>query len=109
MGRMRSCDTKLQRRRARRRGHAARTLWPRLLVGAGGLVLHAQGAGVCSWLVRHGDVCTLEHLVSRADGGRASEEGIWSRVGCVGGESTVQGDSRHILINIYNDDDGASW
>ena len=29
---------KLQRRRARRRGHAARTLWPGLLVGAGGLV-----------------------------------------------------------------------
>ena len=58
---------------------------------------------MCAWLVRHGDVCTLERHVSRADGGRASEEGVWSRVGCVGGESAVQGDSWHILMNIYDE------
>jgi hypothetical protein len=92
---------KLQRRRARRGGHAPRTLWPRLLVGADRLVWHARGAGVCAWLVRNGGVCTLEHLVSRADGGRASKEAIWSRVGCVGGEGAIQGDPRRVLMSIY--------
>ena len=91
----------LQRRRARRRGHVARALWPRLVVGAGGLVGHARGAAVCVVLVRDGGIRTLEHFVPRADGGRVSEEAVWSRVGCVGGESTVQGDPRRVLMGIY--------
>ena len=89
---------KLQRRRARRRGHAPRALWPRIMVGTGWLVWHILGAGVCARLVHDGGVRALEHLVSRANGGCTSEEAVWGRVGCVGSESTLQGDPRRVLI-----------
>jgi hypothetical protein len=92
--------SELQRRRARRRGHAPRALWPRLVVGARRVAGHARGTGVCACVVLDGGVCALEHLVSRANGGRISEEAVWGRVGCVGGESTIQGDPRRVLMRI---------
>ena len=92
----------LQRRRARRRRHAPRALWPRLVVGAGGLDGHARGPAVCVVLVRDGGVRALEHLVPRTDGGRVSEEAVWGRMGCVGGESMLQGDPRRVLMDIYD-------
>jgi hypothetical protein len=91
--------SELQRRRARRRRHAAGALWPRLVVGARGVAGHVRWPGVCARVVLDGDLCALEHIVSHADGGRVSEEAVWGRVGCVGGESTVQGDPRRVLMS----------
>jgi hypothetical protein len=89
----------LQRRRAWRRRHAASALWSRLVVGARGVAGHSRGTGVCARVVLDGGIRALEHIVSRTDGGRISEEAIWGRVGCVGGESTVQGDPRRVLMS----------
>jgi hypothetical protein len=95
--------SELQRRCARRRRHAVSALWSRLVVGARRVAGHRRRTGVCARVVQHGGVCALEHIVSHTNGGRFSEEAVWGRVGCVGGESTVQGDPRRILtrISIY--------
>ena len=77
--------SELQRRRARRLGHIARTLWSGLVVGGSGLVGHASGAGICHLLVCHGSVRAVEHHGARADGGRTFEEAVWCRMGRMGG------------------------
>lgn len=77
--------SELQRRRARRLGHVARTLWSRLVVGGSGLVGHASGAGICHLLVCDGSVRAVEHHGARADRGCTSEEAVWCRMGRMGG------------------------
>jgi hypothetical protein len=77
--------SELQRRRARRLGHVARTLWSGLVVGRSGLAGHASGAGICHLLVCDGSVRAVEHHGARADGGCTFEEAVWCRMGRVGG------------------------
>ena len=89
---------KLQRRRARRRRHAARALRSGLVVGARGMAGHARWPGVCARVVLDGGICALEHIVPRTDRGCISEEAVWGRVGCVGGKSSIQGDPRRVLM-----------
>ena len=90
--------SELQRGRTRRSWYAARALWSRLVVGACGMAGHARWPGVCARVVLDGGVCALEHIVPRSDRGCISEEAVWCRVGCVGGESSIQGDPRRILM-----------
>ena len=77
--------SELQRRRARRLRHVARTLWSGLVVGGSGLVGHASGTGICHLLVCDGSVRAVEHHGARADGGRTFEEAVWCRMGRMGG------------------------
>ena len=90
--------SELQRRRARRRRHAARALRSGLVVGARGMAGHARWPGVCARVVLDGGICALEHIVPRTDRGCISEEAVWGRVGCVGGKSSIQGDPRRVLM-----------
>ena len=73
--------SKLQRRRARRLGHAACALWAGLVVGRSGLAGHASGAGLCHLLVCDGSIRAVEHHGAHPDGGCTFEEAVWSRVG----------------------------
>ena len=90
--------SELQRCRARRRRHVARALWSRLVVGSRGMAGHARRPGLCARVVFDGGICALEHLVPRTDRGCISEEAVWGRVGCVGGESSIQGDPWRVLM-----------
>jgi hypothetical protein len=75
----------LQRRFVRNRGHFARTLWPGLLVGTGGVVGHTSRADLRLVLVRDGGVRGCEYCIAWPEGGCALKEGVWIPVGCVGG------------------------
>ncbi len=77
--------SELQRRRARRLGNLARTLWSGLVVGGSGLAGHVSGSDIRHLLVCDGSVRAVEHHGPRADRGCTLEEAIWNRVGRMGG------------------------
>jgi hypothetical protein len=68
------------------------------MVGTRGMVGHASRAGISYVLVCGGGVRVFGHYFARPGGGCVLKGTVWTPVGCVGGQGTVQVNSLCVLI-----------